>query len=215
MSSVPSITIEDLTVNKDKTDTTIKARSSDEYVKKQYVIDNVGHFKYMQNNTIVIHFADKTKLYMDDYSVQMYEKNMINKCFCLIYLPDSSQHEVGLGASNEENLPFNNYLDFLIQWLKFLKENGCIKCSNIIQTLNHSNKDELTEIAPDNLNISTLQTYLNKLKLFNYTLNQDLNDLTNKTNLALSSSHSATSDQSISVSKVISENSKFLRNLSK
>ena len=66
-------------------------------IQKQFVIEDVGHFKYLKNKNIVIYFMDKVKLLMDEYSLKMYLENDMNRCSCWVFLPDNSQHEVQLG----------------------------------------------------------------------------------------------------------------------
>ena len=70
---------------------------NDSNVKKQFVIEDVGHFKFFRNNTIVIYFVDKIKLFMDEQSLEKFLANDLNDCCCFIYLPDNSQHEINLG----------------------------------------------------------------------------------------------------------------------
>ena len=48
---------------------------NDSNVKKQFVIEDVGHFKFFRNNTIVIYFVDKIKLFMDEQSLEKFLAN--------------------------------------------------------------------------------------------------------------------------------------------
>ncbi|CAF1104992.1 unnamed protein product, partial [Brachionus calyciflorus] len=75
-------------------------------IKKQFYIKDIGHFKLMRNKSIVIHFIDRVKLFMDENSLNMFLKNNLNKSFCLLYLPDYSEHEVCL-SENEPNAFFD------------------------------------------------------------------------------------------------------------
>lgn len=71
--------------------------TNDSSVKAQFVINDVGHFKYLRDNSLAIFFVDKVKLFMEDYSLQMYLNNELESCCCSIYLLDKSQHEIYLG----------------------------------------------------------------------------------------------------------------------
>ncbi len=172
-------------------------------IKKQFFINDTGHFKYLKNNTILINFVDKVKLTMDDYSMQMFLKDDLKKCFCLIYLTDSSQHELCLAEKNEINEFFAKYVSFLEQWLQWLINTETIKRETTSSQSSHVSQ------KPETLNYNTLQSHLSQLKLFNYTISQDSNDFETKTN------NSSSNESFLSVSNLLRENSKFLQNMSK
>ncbi len=102
--NVPSVSIEEIKIKQASSSANVSMVSNltesvgvvDSNIKRQYVIENVGHFKYLRNNNIVIYFIDKVKLHMDEYSLKKYLENDLDKCSCCVFLPDSSQHDVQL-----------------------------------------------------------------------------------------------------------------------
>ena len=181
-------------------------QSSHKYeIKKQFFINETGHFKYFKNNTILINFVDKVKLCMDDYSLQMFLKDNMRKSFCLLYLPDNSQHEICLAEKNEINTFFAKYLSFLEQWLVWLLDTDTIRK----ETVSSSDSASSAHVS-EKLDFRSLQTHLSQLKLFNYSMGQDSSDFDKK--LALSNhSHETV----MSVSNLLKENGQFLKNISK
>ena len=103
-SNIPCVTIENIK-QKDSTNTSMVSNASsiqssfntnDSNIKAQFVIKDAGHFKYLRNNSLVVFFVDKVKLFVDDYSLKMYLKEEFENSCCSIYLPDNSQHEIYL-----------------------------------------------------------------------------------------------------------------------
>ena len=133
--------------------------------------------------------------------MQMFLKDYLNKCFCLIYLTDNSQHEICLAEKSELNEFFAKYVSFLEQWLNWLLDTETIKKS-VTNQPNHVQKAE-------NLNYKSLQSHLSQLKLFNYTISQDSNEFESK------SDSNSTNESFLSVNNLLKENSKFLQNISK
>lgn len=176
-------------------------------IKKQFFINETGHFKYFKNNTILINFIDKVKLCMDDYSLKMFLKNNLQKSFCIIYLPDNSQHEICLSEKNEINSFFGKYVSFLEQWLTWLLETETIKKETNEKSSNFSS--QMNEQLGDSLDFKSLQTHLSHLKLFNFSIDQDLNKSEREKD-SLSSKETV-----ISVSSLLKENGQFLKNISK
>ncbi len=174
------------------------------------MIQDVGHFKYLINKTIIINFIDKVKLYMDDYSLEMYLNNRLDKCFCLLYLPDNSQHEICLSEKLKLTEYFLNYINFLEQWIKWLLDSSCIK------RINADDKKPVLTKTPtkSELNFSSLQAHLSQLKLFNYSVSQDLNDQPESSSTQ-DSSLQLSNMSFLSVNNLLKENSKFLQNISK
>jgi hypothetical protein len=131
---VPSITINDVKIKQASANTSIVSNLSessvpiDSNVRKQYVIENVGHFKYLRNNNIVIYFIDKVKLHMDEYSLKMYLENDLNRCSCCIFLPDNSQHDIQLGYVNFSVI-------FLYLYRKYLKITHASVCEYLCTDL--------------------------------------------------------------------------------
>ena len=138
---------------------------------------------------------------MDDYSVQMFLKDNLKKCFCLIYLTDNSQHEICLSEKSELNEFFAKYISFLEQWLQWLLDTETIKKEVTLQSA-HTQK-------PESLTFKSLQSHLSQLKLFNYTISQDSNEYEIKPN------SNNTNESVLSVNNLLRENSKFLQNISK
>jgi hypothetical protein len=130
--------------------------------------------------------------------MKMYMKNNHDKCKISFYLPDNSQHEVLYSEMNNSG-HFNKYLNFLNQWFKWLIEQNALEVTNIVQA---SPKSEM--------NINTLQSHINELKLFNFTIKQDLNEI-DRTEIL----NKNPNDLSLSVSNLLKQNSKFLENISK
>ena len=133
--------------------------------------------------------------------MQMFLKDNLKKCFCLIYLTDNSQHEICLAEKSELNEFFAKYVSFLEQWLNWLLDTETIKKSVTYQP-NHVQKAE-------NLNYKSLQSHLSQLKLFNYTISQDSNEFESK------SDSNSRNESFLSVNNLLKENSKFLQNISK
>ena len=207
-SNIPCVSIDNVK-NNQKSNNSIGSNSSldclnatSSIIKKQFVIENVGHFKYNINNTVVINFIDKVKLYMDEYSMQMFQKNNMDKCSCWIYLPDSSQHEIYLNDEKVSSSYFGRYLSFLDQWLQWLVD------AHAITTTNREAKPLVSQEDP--VNISSMQAHLSSLKLFNYTIKQDFDEQKLDDNSA-----AFVNLNIMSVSSLLKENTKFLQNISK
>ena len=184
-------------------------------IKKQFFINDVGHFKYLRNNTIVINFVDKVKLCVNEESIGMFLKDNLKKCFFLIYLPDNSQHEICMAEKSSINTIFLKYFNFLEQWLQWLLDTQTIKKinqqnSNVSHTDSHVNQDD------EVFDYRSLQIHLSQLKLFNYKLNQENESLASNTNnIGLNNEIGLSENQSIySVHNLLKENSKFLKDLS-
>ncbi len=211
----PSISIESIAKQSESTNTSIAeslitSKLLKNEIKKQYVIQDVGHFKYLINKTIIINFIDKVKLYMDDYSLEMYLNNRLDKCFCLLYLPDNSQHEICLSEKIKLTEDFINYINFLEQWIKWLIDSSCIKRVNA-----DDKKPVLTKTpTKSELNFSSLQAHLSQLKLFNYSISQDLNN-PSESSIIQDSSLQINNMSFLSLNNLLKENSKFLQNISK
>jgi hypothetical protein len=133
--------------------------------------------------------------------MQMFLKDNLKKCFCLIYLTDNSQHEICLAEKSELNEFFSKYVSFLEQWLSWLLDTETISKS-VTNQPNHLQKAE-------NLNYKSLQSHLSQLKLFNYTISQDSNEFDSKPDF------NSTNESFLSVNNFLKENSKFLQNISK
>jgi hypothetical protein len=169
-------------------------------IKTQSVIPNVGHFKLFYNNTIFIQFIDKIKLYADGECIKVFNVNNNNtECFCTIVLPDQSQHEINF-ANNLNKTFFGKYIDFLIQWLKWLFPEK-------FEVL--KNKEE------EDIDINSIKYHVNRLKLFNFTIDQELhyNDLTDRSN-DLATNNTSVYDYN-AINDVLKANSDFLKNISK
>ncbi len=211
----PSISIESIaklgeSTNSSIAESLITSKIPKNEIKKQYVIQDVGHFKYLVNKTIIINFIDKAKLYMDDYSLEMYLNNRLDKCFCLLYLPGNSQHEICLSEKIKLTEYFLNYINFLEQWIKWLVDSSCIKRVNA-----DDKKPVLTKTpTKSELNFSSLQAHLSQLKLFNYSINQDLNN-SSESSTVQDSSVQLNNMSFLSLNNLLKENSKFLQNISK
>ena len=182
--------------------------SSKSDIKKQYVIEDVGHFKYLRNNSILINFIDKVKLHFDDYSIRMYLRNNLDKCTCNIFLPDNSQHEICFTSLNDPSDCFSKYLNFLDQWMNWLLESKVISRADEF-------RDENNKIGEENMNMGTMNAYLSHLKFFNYTINN--NEIENATVTPNNDSRKNTDDElsTMSVSNLLKENNRFLKNISK
>ena len=212
----PSISIDNIGKNSESTNTSIAeslitSKLPKNEVKKQYVIQDVGHFKYLINKTIIINFIDKAKLYMDDYSLDMYLNNRLDKCFCLLYLPDNSQHEICLSEKLTLTEYFLNYINFLEQWIKWLLDSSCIK------KINADDKKPVLTKTPtkSELNFSSLQAHISQLKLFNYSISQEINNSAEPASSDQDSSLQINNMSFLSVNNLLKENSKFLQNISK
>ena len=95
---------------------------------------------------------------------------------------------------------FDKYIGFLKQWLNWLVENKTITC---VANCNIEKKNA------EEMSLDRMKAHLNSLKLFNYTLNQDL---VNENSQASSCEfHSNLSN--LSVSNLLKENSNFLKNI--
>ena len=167
-------------------------------IKTQSVIPNVGHFKYFYNNTIFIQFIDKIKLYAESESINSYNvsadvETLNEKCVCTVVLPDMSQHEINFANANFNF--FGKYIDFLIQWLRWL----------------FPDKFEIKkETNDENIDINSIKYHVNRLKLFNFTIEQDVNCNNNKNEVNNTSFYDL-----IAVTDVLKANSEFLKNISK
>lgn len=102
--------------------------------------------------------------------------------------------------SSEATTHFNKYIGFLKQWLNWLLENNTI--SGVLNC--HAEKT-----AAEEMSLDRMKAHLNSLRLFNFTMNQDTaGDNT------MTDSHGLQSNLSnLSVSNLLKENSKFLRNI--
>lgn len=183
-------------------------------IKKQYVVENVGHFKFYRNNSILINFIDKVKLYVSEYSTKMFCTNQLKKCTINFYLPDASQHEI-IYTEMPNSGHFSRYLDFLNQWLNWLSENNALPI-NDSQAASKSDDVNLAKTYSETLSTNTLQSHLNELKLFNFTLKHDSEHLTSNNSIK-STELTKKNDPnlSLSVSNLLRQNSKFLENISK
>ncbi|CAF0911632.1 unnamed protein product [Brachionus calyciflorus] len=171
-------------------------------IKKQFYIKDIGHFKLMRNNSIVIHFIDRIKLFMDENSLNMFLKNNLTKSFCLLYLPDYSEHEVCLGE-NEPSAFFDKYLNFLDQWLNWLLDN------KILKKIGQKEEENINE--EQNLNISSLHSHLKQLKNFNSSVSKQIKNEDIKCDSIISSN---SIESIVSVNYLLKENN-FLKNISK
>lgn len=204
ISNIPSVTIDQIKNGQlsSSTNTSLVSNAS-EYsdnsnIKRQFVIENIGHFKYMKSNMIVINFIGKVKLYMDEYSIGMYLEDKIDECNCSIYLPDNSQHEVYLKDSSVNN-HFSKYISFLVQWLNWLIDNNAFNVSKTIRA-----------VDPCEVNYTTMQAHLNNLKQFNYAMKQDSIVESLRDNFNGQFNEPTT----LSISNLLRENNNFLKNIS-
>lgn len=129
--------------------------------------------------------------------MKMFIKNQLEKCTVLFYLPDNSQHEIQFTEIDNTG-PFSKYLNFLNQWFKWLMDSDALVL----------NESLIKHATPEKMNTNILQSHLNQLKLFNYTLKLDdyvPNDIVDKSD----------NDLSLSVSNLLKQNSNFLKNISK
>lgn len=176
-------------------------------IKKQFFIDDTGHFKYLNNNAILINFIDKVKLYVDENSVDMYVNGIKDKCFCSLYLPDNSQHEICLGAIDNLTDYFKIYLNFMEQWFEWLVQAGTIQMKNV----------ETRATNVESVNFNNIRVHLNELKLFNFKMQNDLGlNNVEKSNNYLNKEDSNTNKNIslMSVSSLMNENRNFLKNIS-
>lgn len=192
-------------------------------IKTQCVITDVGHFKYFYNNTIYIQFMDKIRLYVDSEAINSFHiKTGINeKCKCVIVLPDLSQHEVNFASqssNNDEinsinnftNKYFSKYINFLNQWMKHLFPE---KFQIVISE----------EEAENNIDINSIKYHVNRLKLFNFTLEQDLTPDESIANIQQQQQQLETNQinneiESFNpsmINEMLKKNSEFLKNISK
>jgi hypothetical protein len=209
-SNIPCVTIENAS-SKSKSNSLISNISTttttreDIQIKRQFVIKETGHFKFFKNNTILINFIDRVKIFMDEHSMQMFLRENLKKCFCLIYLSDNSQHEICLAEKSEISDFFAKYVSFLEQWLNWLLETETIK--KVI-------KSHIENVPKaENLSYTSMQSHLSQLKLFNYTIDQDSIAFEAKCNIA-NNTHEPSLSVSV-VSNLLKENSKFLQSISK
>ena len=173
-------------------------------IKTQSVITNVGHFKYFYNNTIFIQFIDKIRLYVDSESINNFDISNLNdkKCLATVILPDLSQHEINFASVSTPSLNFfAKYIDFMIQWLKHLfpdKFQVFVENKSINENSNDSEID-----------INSIKCHFNKLKLFNFTIEQDLNYKVEQ------QEEQENIYDSNTVNNLLKQNSDFLKNISK
>jgi hypothetical protein len=224
-SNYPTISVEEAK-NKNSTSKLTKTPTVQKEIKKDYTSKDIGHFILYCNNTIVINFIDKVKLYMDDYSMQSFVKKNYNKSFCSIYLTDNSHHEICLTNVFDKSEDIDDqispliqkYLNFLKQWLQWLIDSNHIKQQD--KEKEKEKKVNYLETVGDNM-----ESHLNKLKLFNYTLSQDRDgsELTTQDSLIKKYSDQKTIDyrdettnfnqNQYSISNLLKENQNFLKNL--
>ena len=195
-------------------------------IKRQHVIENIGHFKYLSNNSIAICFADKAKLYMDDYSLNMYVQKSLDKCFVLIYMADHSQHELCMMKRSDEKREsdtgaFENYLSFLEQWIRHLLDTKEIYVRGHQQE-NPSEQQQQPSDETLDVDWRSLQTHLSQLRSFNYTItSRESSGDTTTTTKQFSPLKIPTSDDFgnrthvLSVSSLLRENKRFFSNISK
>ena len=97
-------------------------------VKRQFYIEDTGHFKCFDDQSIIISFIDRVKLVVDEHSIDAFLSGRTDKSFCTIYLPDSSQHELCWGQGRDKlDDYFKKYLVFFDQWLEWLIRDGTIR----------------------------------------------------------------------------------------
>lgn len=97
-------------------------------IKKQFYIEDTGHFKCCDDNSIIISFIDRVKLVVDEHSIDALLSGELSRCFCSIFLPDNSQHEICLGEPRDrQDDYFKKYLNFFDQWLDWLIKDGTIE----------------------------------------------------------------------------------------
>lgn len=173
---------------------------------KQYVVNDVGHFKYFDNNTITIQFIDKVKLYVESNSINMYRDYEVDKCYCHLLLPDKSEHEINFmecGPTVASNSFYSKYLSFLRQWLQWIFEadNKAHQKENIEGT-NEENKP---------INANAVMAHINNLKFFNFKLDQDVEKDETPTQ-----QHADEDNIDLNtISSLLKQNSEFLKNISK
>lgn len=171
-------------------------------IKKQFYIKDVGHFKLTRNDCVTIHFIDRVKLYMNETSLTNYLNGDTQQSFCLLYLPDYSEHELCLADTDSKNF-FQKYINFLDQWLNWLIS------SQVINGKKNCEHTSTNEDQDENFDIITLDSYLKKLKRFNSSV-EKCERVVEKNNSEIDSFNKITS-----ISKLLNENSNFLKNLSK
>lgn len=172
-------------------------------VNKQFMIEDVGHFKYYNDHSIVINFVDRVKLHMDERSVNMYVSGEHGKSFCFIYLPDNSQHEICMAEKEQLNDYFKKYLNFLQQWFDWLYN------ADVLKKKPHNN-----QLAEEDFNDPiALQCHINRLKFFNFTL--ESNNNFNRNNQTSSGGAENLHSQSVENYLFRDNRQKFLKNLSK
>lgn len=162
-------------------------------IASQNVVEDVGHFKYFKNNTLFILFIDKVKLYVDSTSIKMYNENNFLECYCRIWLPDSSEHEINF-MENCMNQYFERYLGFLRQWLEWLFKKN----------------ETLSEKEEEKIDLNAIQSHLKQIRYYN--LLNDQNNLNmiyqeNIPKLTESSNHFSMN----SIEDLMKENMEFLK----
>lgn len=97
-------------------------------VRKQFFVEDTGHFKFYDDNSIIISFIDRVKLVVDEHSLENLLNGSSSRCFCSVFLPDNSQHEICLDGESRERIDgyFNKYLNFFDQWLDWLIKDGTV-----------------------------------------------------------------------------------------
>jgi hypothetical protein len=130
--------------------------------------------------------------------VNDYRNGAFQNCKCIVHMPNLVQYEVWFMLSSDLNnhTPLKQYLDFLKQWLDWLftKENTS------------TDKTEL-EINP-----TSIQSHLNKLKIFHYTLKQDSIDFSDVDDTQTKPENQTNFG---SIDTLLKANSEFLKNISK
>jgi hypothetical protein len=190
--------------------------SSQYNIKAQNFVENVAHFKLLRDGKILINFVDKVRLILDEKSVYFYFEAQRKKSdsYCLVYLPDNSEHDVNL--SDKNNSFFGQYLGYLEQWIKWLIDSNEIK-PKLVKNIEISQTVKKNE---EPLDKNTLQSHLNKLKYFNFSIeqssneNDELNSINNQ-NRTLNNSTSGNDISLLTLNSLLRENSKFLQQISK
>lgn len=93
------------------------------------------------------------------------------------------------------------YINFLYQWIDWL-----LKSDNITGTRIEN------KVEPDEVNLRTMHTHLNNLKLFNFSINQNLNGEVDDN---LINSTDEVNSKLLTLRNVLAENSNFLESISK
>ena len=146
--------------------------------------------------------------------MKMFNTNQLKKCTVNFYLPDGSQHEI-IYTEMANSGHFNRYIDFLNQWLNWLTENDELPI-NDGQTVNKNSDSKQINTYSETMSTKTLQSHLNELKLFNFTMKHDLDHIAQNNPIkSIELTNKNDPNLSLSVSNLLRQNSKFLENISK